>query len=608
MSNPLQGLPFNCRSDMVEALHRLISPLDPWRSSGAARVRLSPAGACFDHAAAELEGFARPLWGAVPAAIGGDDVLDWGLICRGLTNGTDPDHPEFWGWPTDLDQRLVELAAIGFAMLAVPERIWEPLTITARVNVITYLRNATTCQFSANNWFYFRLLMDAGMRAVGEDIPIEAGQAEREALEELYLNDGWYRDGPGRRVDHYTGFAFHTYALLLHRFAPHSDKGDHLARARLFAPQFAQWFDNQGRSLPYGRSMTYRFATVAFFGAYALADDESVLDWGILKGIVLRNLRWWGTQPIADRDGILPVGYAYPNPLMAENYNSPCSPYWALKAFLPLALPEDHPFWRAEEMLLPRLSRNVIVQRQPGFLIQQFPDQTVALSTGQESQNFRHGDEKYAKFAYSTRFAFSVESRSASLMNAALDSMLGIQAQGRAWVPRQSCANAGIAEGVLHSVWQPYTDTKIESWLVPYLNGHLRLHRLTTPVALTIVEGGFALLRRDGQADEHEISDRSAWVRSDASSLIHCLGVVPREPRVHGPDPNTSLSVSRSWVPQLIGRVDPGVTELVCYCQAGDLSDEIVLDHKEALSLVFECRDSDVPLLAIGAMTGRPNI
>ena len=34
---------------------------------------------------------------------------------------------------------------------------------------------------------------------------------------------------------------------------------------------------------------------------------------------------------------------------MSEDYNSAQSPYWALKSFLVLALPHDHPFWQAAE-------------------------------------------------------------------------------------------------------------------------------------------------------------------------------------------------------------------------------------------------------------------
>jgi hypothetical protein len=94
--------------------------------------------------------------------------------------------------------------------------------------------------------------------------------------------------------------------------------------------------------------MTYRFAMAGFWGALAFADVEA-LPWGTIKGYYLRHLRWWADKPIAHRDGILSVGYCYPNLLMSESYSAAGSPYWAFKVFLPLALPESHPFWQAEE-------------------------------------------------------------------------------------------------------------------------------------------------------------------------------------------------------------------------------------------------------------------
>lgn len=36
-----------------------------------------------------------------------------------------------------------------------------------------------------------------------------------------------------------------------------------------------------------------------------------------------------------------------------QDYNSAQSPYWALKAFLPLALPASHPFWTSKEEAYP---------------------------------------------------------------------------------------------------------------------------------------------------------------------------------------------------------------------------------------------------------------
>ena len=44
----------------------------------------------------EMEAFSRPLWALVPFWKGGGDGFEE-LYQKGLKNGTDPDHPEYWG-------------------------------------------------------------------------------------------------------------------------------------------------------------------------------------------------------------------------------------------------------------------------------------------------------------------------------------------------------------------------------------------------------------------------------------------------------------------------------------------------------------------------------
>jgi hypothetical protein len=71
-----------------------------------------------------------------------------------------------------------------------------------------------------------------------------------------------------------------------------------------------------GRAIPFGRSVGYRFAMISFWGALAYAGVElpEPLTWGMVKGIVLRHLRWWQTQPdIWSPSGTLTIGYSYPN-------------------------------------------------------------------------------------------------------------------------------------------------------------------------------------------------------------------------------------------------------------------------------------------------------
>src|SRR5690606_19248622 len=122
---------------------------------------------------------------------------------------------------------------------------------------------------------------------------------------------------------------------------------------------------------------------------------------GVVKGIILRHLRWWLKQPIFDRDGILTLGFAYPNLAFCEDYNSPGSPYWALKVFLILALPAEHPFWLAEELPLPALADKRAIPHAQQILVHSEHSQHVyMLTSGQlELNNYVNTEAKYTKFA-----------------------------------------------------------------------------------------------------------------------------------------------------------------------------------------------------------------
>lgn len=565
--NPLRGQPLASRADLVAAMGRLLAPLDAYRSPGCARVQLSPTGAIFDHGAAELEGFARPLWALAAASAGGDATIDWHPYRMGLDNGTNPEHPEYWGDVGEVDQRLVELAAIGFALFAATDDIWTPLSSEAKGRVRAYLLAATKRRFSPNNWLFFRLMIDAGLRATGDGPPPDSGDLNRAALDRMYLGDGWYRDGDGNRVDHYVGFAFHTYGLLLSRFAPDTDQGDHLTRARAFAPQFAQWFDDHGRGLPFGRSMTYRFAMSTFFGVYALCDPDPVLPWGVLKDIVLCNLRWWADQPIADRDGVLSVGYGYANPHMAEDYNSPGSPYWAMKAFLVLAMPQDHPFWLADEEPLPR-PQTPQVQKGPGFLLRHSGDDVTVLSAGQDAPMFRHGAEKYSKFTYSTAAPPCVEARDAQFETAALDGSMAVDVADRPWKIRQNSRCLALDRQGLRGQWLPYDDVIIDSWLWFAGAGHVRVHRIRSAIALQFIEGGFAGARDCTLPHSAAPWDDHGTATCDSGSEIRNLRE-PRQSRVHVPAPNLSLLTPKVAVPQLLARCPAGEHWFGCYVSLG---------------------------------------
>jgi hypothetical protein len=569
-ANPLAGNPLKTRADVEKGLRDLFNPLLPFFSEGGARVRLSATGAHFDRAAADLEGFARPLWGLTPLAAGGGAFDHWERYRRGLANGTDPEHPEYWGEVNSTDQRMVELAAIGFTMRLLPHLVWEPLPQRAKDNLSAYLKHARQFNYADNNWKFFRILVDLGLEECGVEFDRSLTQKYLEELDGFYIGDGWYRDGNIRRVDHYIPFAMHFYGLIYAKLA----RGDearvarYKERAAVFAKDIRHWFDEDGGVLAFGRSLTYRFACGGIWGALAFADIEG-LPWGEIKGHFMRHLRWWSQQPIADRDGVLSVGYGYPNLLMSENYNSAGSPYWALKAFLPLALPEGHPFWQAEETPAAETSEPVPLKH-PGMVMMHTPGNVVALACGQENQQMRFGAEKYAKFVYSSRYGFSVESDEKSYPLAALDGMIGFSDDDFHFRVRESNEVAQIAGDTLYARWKPWSDVTVETWLVPANPWHIRVHRIVTPRALHATEGGFAIARADLNADFYGDEPRRGLARSktDLSVILDLSSGAGRQGRALRAMPNTNLVNAKTIVPQLRGDIAAGTTVLATAAMA----------------------------------------
>lgn len=168
-----------------------------------------------------------------------------------------------------------------------------------------------------------------------------------------------------------------------------------------------------GAAIPFGRSLTYRFAFAGFWSALAFANVElpdTLNDAGFVKGLLLRHFRWWSNKhDVFNIDGTVTIGFTYPNMYMSEDYNSPQSPYWALKSFLALGLPREHAFWTCEEKALPVSTETVVRIRPPIHILCNQPNHHFLLSNGQFCPwPLKATEAKYGKYAYSSHFGFSV--------------------------------------------------------------------------------------------------------------------------------------------------------------------------------------------------------
>jgi len=465
--------PLRTRGDVIRAAAELLQPLPACMTPGKARIYVGNGSAHYSEDVAGMECWSRALWALVPMLAGKCSEAEalWPLWQEGLIHGTDPEHAEYWGEIGNSDQRMVEMAVIGCGLCFAPEYFLKPLSGEQRRNLYRWLNQINLYDMPKNNWRFFRILVNIGFLKNGLPVDEKRMREDMDLMESHYTADGWYFDYPTKR-DYYTLWGFHFYSLL---YASVMEREDPercrriRERAAMIAPRFACWFDREGRGLPYGRSLTYRFCQSSFWAAAAFAGLQCEgMRPGQMKHLLLNNLRFWLSRPIFDRGGALTVGYGYPNLCAAEGYNAQGSPYWAMKTFWILALPEDHPFWQAEEEEYIPPER--FLDRQVRLLLTRDAEnrQVVAYTAGNHAWEHMHEDEKYEKFAYSTQFAFSVAKEDSSLNRGAYDSMLAVRAEGRdLWHVRSGCERYELKEDRILFDWSPVNGVTISTVVAP---------------------------------------------------------------------------------------------------------------------------------------------
>ncbi|MDO5144503.1 MAG: DUF2264 domain-containing protein [bacterium] len=584
--------PLLTRQDVIDAALALIQPVRKYLTPGKSRLMLSATTAHYDEAIAGMEGFSRVLFAIIAMLAGKVEAVEpiWQEWREGMINGVNPDSDEYWGDIGPFDQRMVEMATYGMGMALAPDRFYHELPEDARRNLYAWLNQINRYDMPRNNWKFFRVMVNVGFLTTGCEADMAMLQADLDELETHYTRDGWYFDAPTQR-DYYTIWAFHFFSLIYSRVMAQRDPERcerFRERARLMMPRFACWFDRDGRALPYGRSLTYRFAQSDFWAACALAGvTAESIGYGQIKGFLLRNLRSWLAMPILDREGILTVGYGYPNLVASEGYNSPGSPYWGMKVFVALALGEEHPFWQAEEKPYTPPAR--FCDEEVRLLLTRDDEnrQVVAYTAGNHAWEHMHEDEKYEKFAYSSKFGFSVIKEASTLGKGAFDSMLVVRRAGKdLWHGRSGCDAFSVTQQQVTFTWRPMEGVCIDTALIP-VDGHwhVRRHVIRTDCEIEAAEAAFAVARDKAGARPCE-RVRTACVTEGVSAVAHgpfgtsCIyGLAGYEhASVIHPEPNTNMIEPRTVLPTLTCTLRPGTAVLVCavFTSTGDEKPECI--------------------------------
>ncbi|MGF1720477.1 DUF2264 domain-containing protein [Vibrio kyushuensis] len=559
-----EGNPLKTKNDFQQVVIDLLDPLIAKMRTQGAALDLDEGGAIFDMKASALEGVARPLWGIIPLELGGGHFPHWSVIHRAIIEGVDSNHPNYWGETSDRDQRSVEMAAIGFMLALLPEKGWDPLPQSTKTELALWLAKIQCHEMAQNNWLFFTLLVQAGLTKVGHgnlvDQDLRVNYLKK--IKSWYLGDGWYGDGDVQTIDHYGGFAMHYYSLIYTFLTDNpNDEYDELfsQRAAEFIGPYAYWFADSGEALPLGRSLCYRFACAGFWGAAAMLPLETD-EMAKIKGMWARHIRSWQSTPIFSDNGILSRGYLYPNLVSAENYNSPTSPYWAMKAFLPLLLPDDHKFWLEEEKAYPYESSEIEMPSAQS-IAQRINGHSIVHFSGYIEPKFQL--DKYNKFAYSTAFGPEMDSIAQGHRLNFGDNILAFSFDGGCnWQMRQKNNSVNVTNKLIGVQWTTGSldvDTEIE---VQGDGSCIRRHTFKLESPTWVIESGFAVHHWYSEpAVNHKNDDVFASIHiegENGQSSITSLDLYEKQAyqcsRVH-----SNLISPRSQVPFLLTKLEAGV-------------------------------------------------
>lgn len=477
-------------------------------------------GSSFRYDIRAFEWASRPFWAVFSLMAGGmpaDDPRISAYIDY-LREGLTPGSPVAFKDPAVETRQIVfEQVVYGYGLICLGDRLLGLLSPSQRERLVEWLNVGNSVELPWGIWYLGRIMVNCGLKKCGLAFDAERLSSDIRAVQNMYSGEGWYEDSTPFQRDSYIGSAFHFVALLIERFAPEGDGGAAVERAEAFADQYRYWFDGQGRNLPFGRSLTYRFGNACFWSAYAMAcrGEDAAAE---AKEILFANLGWW-KGCLAQTSRPLEPGYGYAGAPVAEDYTSPGASFWAFRSFVVLALPEGDPFWSLERSRRDML--RVKAEPVPGMLFCAGERHTYALSAMQYCSATMIGRfSKYGKLCYSTAFGWNASKDVTGIGNFAVDNALAISIAGTdQYMSRGKIQGFRVEKGYAYSMWSLGSAVRVETWLVPIDEfRHLRIHRIDSNCPVTTYEGGFPVFGWSRKFDSCEKGEHSVKIYRDPSA------------------------------------------------------------------------------------------
>ncbi len=356
--------PVDDRAYWVDLLYKISEPVLRNMSQGELKknmpLEFSPTWDNRNSNVAYMEAFGRLMAGIAPWLTLPDDetpegkqrrqVREWAI--SSYTHAVDPDSPDYLLW-SGTGQVLVDAAFLANSFIRAPKALWEPLDDVTKARYIKEFKSLRNIRPAYNNWVLFRAMVEAFLASIDEAYDAFALDIAIRKMNEWYMGDGWYGDGPGFAFDYYNSFVIQP--MLVEIIEVMEEKKIYspvtldlaLRRMQRYNVQLERLISPEASFPAVGRSMTYRmgvFQTLALSAwKYGL---PSTMTYGQVRNALTSVMkRMFAAEGNFNKVGFLQLGFVGHQPEMADSYTNTGSLYLTSFVFLPLALPSGHAFW-----------------------------------------------------------------------------------------------------------------------------------------------------------------------------------------------------------------------------------------------------------------------
>ena len=313
-----------------------------------------------------METFGRLMAGIAPwLSLPDDDTAEghlrhqlreWALAS--YKNSVDPQSPDYLVWGAS-GQNLVDAAYIAESFIRAYDALWVPLDQTTKDRYIKEFKKLRSIEPPYTNWFLFSSTIESFIaKAAGlkeyDDFRV---MMTIRKVEEWYVGDGWYADGPVFAFDYYSSYVFHAmYLETLQNmidakantrleYKKYYDRA--LKRAQKFAIILERFISPEGTFPVIGRSTPYRLAALQPLALMAWYEKlpKDLTNGQVRAALTQVMHRMFDHQQNYNDAGFLTIGFCGHQPETADWYTNNGSLYMTSLAFMPLGLPATHDFW-----------------------------------------------------------------------------------------------------------------------------------------------------------------------------------------------------------------------------------------------------------------------